>query len=266
PEVIFPEGKGRRFWNWKSKLAHRQADFIMTVSEHARRSIIRVFGHKPERVIVVDEAPEPIFRKLEEREIDRQITARYRAPEAPFLIYVGGINPHKNLPALIDALAAIRDERHESVDLLIVGELDTERFTPGLRQVREKIAALSMQNDVIFAGRVDDNDLVHLLNAASALVLPSLAEGFGLPAIEAAACGTPVIATRNSPLPDLLGDGGIWVDPLSAIELREGLRKILDDSAARDLMGAIAHERAARLSWEASARQLQDLFREAGRR
>ncbi len=266
PEAIFPNGEGGRFWNWKSTLARHQADVIMTVSEHARRAIVRVFGHAPERIKVIDEAPEPVFRKLQPDEIDRTVLARHAVTNGDFLIYVGGINPHKNLPALVESMAADRGARSESTKLLIVGELDTERFTPGLTLLRARIASLGMQDDVIFAGRVPDIDLVHLLNAALALVLPSFAEGFGLPAVESAACGTPVIATRNSPLPELLGDGGIWIDPFNPEELREAIRKIVEDSDAQSAMGLIAQERVARLSWGASARQLQELLHEAGRR
>jgi glycosyltransferase involved in cell wall biosynthesis len=115
---------------------------------------------------------------------------------------------------------------------------------------------------VIFTGFVKDEDVIHLLNVAQALVLPSMAEGFGLPAVEGAACGIPIIATLNSPLPDLLQDGGIFIDPNSVNQLTDALNVMLSDTTRRNQMARVATARAQQLTWQRSAAQLDSMLNE----
>ena len=262
PAIIFPDRRRRLLWQLKSALGRLQSRYILTVSNYARQGIIRTFRHPAERVFVIDEAPDPIFRPLAESELDQAVLARAGlAPGERFLIYLGGVNPHKNLPALIEALAALRSRPTErDLRLLIVGEVERDGFTPGYASLQARISSLGMAHAVQFTGFIADHELVHLLNAALVLVLPSLAEGFGLPAVEAAACGTPVVATRNSPLPELLADGGLFIDPTQPAELRAALAALLDNEPQRLAMGRAAQAAAARLSWDSSARQMQALL------
>ena len=260
PEWVFPDRRGRRFWNLKARLAHFQADYVLTVSRHARRGILRHFGHPPERVWVVDEAADAVFLPLPEA--DGEVLARHGVAEGGrFLVYLGGINPHKNLEALVASLAEVRRiPGLEELRLLLVGDFEKEVFTPGVETIRSRIDEMGLARAVTFTGFVPDDEAVHLLNASDALVLPSLAEGFGLPAVEAAACGTPVVATRNSPLPELLKGGGLFVDPERPEELTAALAELLGDEALRARMGAAALERARELSWERAARQFLELL------
>lgn len=262
PDLIFPDLHQRRLWRAKGWLANRQADYIVTVSAHARAGIIRHFHHPPKRVWVVNDAPDPIFRHLAPAEIDWSCVDRHRpAPGAPFLIYLGGINPHKNVPMLIDAIAQLRRRpRMADLGLVIVGEFQQERFTPGVEAVRQRVARHGLESAVHFAGRLDDEPVVHLLNTAKALVLPSFSEGFGLPAVEAAACGLPIVATRNSPLPELLFGGGLFIDPAQPDQLVEALDQLLGDEERRLRMGRVAHQRVQRLSWTTSAQQFLALL------
>lgn len=262
PRLVFPALPGRFFWRLKTRLAHLQADHILTVSHHARRGILRHYGHPPERVHVVDEAADPIFRPLPPADIDAAVLARQGlAPGERFVVYLGGMNPHKNLASLVAAVAAVRARPGlEDLQLLLVGEVEKERFSPGVEAVRAQITAHHLASAVRFTGFVSDADTVHLLNAAQALILPSFAEGFGLPAVEAAACGTPVIATRNSPLPELLAGGGLFIDPHQPQELTAALAQLLGDEAQRSEMGRTALARARALSWQRSAQQLLALL------
>jgi len=163
--------------------------------------------------------------------VDRGVLSRFGlAVDSRFLIYIGGINPHKNLPMLVQSLAEIRSRPGmQDVKLVVVGDLK-DGFTPGVSELKAKIAELHQDDAVIFTGFVKDEEVIHLLNVAQALVLPSMAEGFGLPAVEGAACGIPIIATNNSPLPDLLQGGGIFIDPNSLSELTNALSVMLSDS------------------------------------
>ena len=121
--------------------------------------------------------------------------------------------------------------------------------------------ALDLAGRVIFTGFLPDDEVVVLLNRATALVLPSLMEGFGLPALEAAACGCPVVATTASPLPDVLGEGGIYTDPRSPEQLERALRDVLSSEQLRARMSAAGLEAASRLTWDTAACQLQSVIR-----
>lgn len=249
PELVFPHAGERRLWNAKSWLARRQARWVMTVSDYARDCIERRFAWPSDRIFVVGEAADPAFP------LSIPGTAE-RASADPHLVYLGGVNPHKNLPALIEVFARLRREPlHHTLKLIIVGEVERETFTPGAARVRETIARLGVGEAVRFTGFLPDAGAATLLGSAKALVLPSFSEGFGLPAIEAAACGTPVVATRNSPLPQLLEGGGIFFDPRSVDELAGALRVMLEDEPARRRMGEAARVAAGKLSWGRSARQ-----------
>lgn len=264
PDLVFPDPRGRRLWALKGRLARWQADFLLTVSAHARAGVLRHFRCPPERVWVVGEAPDAAFRPLAPGEIDRGLLGSWGLGEGdPFLVYLGGLNPHKNLGTLLDALAALRRRPGlESTRLVVIGELESDPFTPGAAEVRARTSALGLDGTVVFTGFLGDEEVVHFLSAARALVLPSFAEGFGLPAVEAAACGTPVVATRNSPLPELLDGGGLFFDPKDGGALLEALACLLADEGERARKGRIALERARALTWERSARQMLDLLDE----
>jgi glycosyltransferase involved in cell wall biosynthesis len=260
-DLVFPGGKGAALWRLKSALARRQADYILTVSEHARRAIVRRFGWRRDRIWVIGEAPDAVFRRTGPTPGGAALRARLDiSPQERLLVYVGGINPHKNLEALARAFSRLRaDPALGPLRLVLVGDLD-DLFTPGLARLADALAALDLHDTVTFTGFLADEELVHLLNMATLAVLPSVAEGFGLPAVEAAACGLPVVATRNSPLPELLAGGGIFVDPTDLDELTEALRTLLSDEEMRGHMGDTACRQASRLSWDRSAREMRALF------
>jgi glycosyltransferase involved in cell wall biosynthesis len=119
-----------------------------------------------------------------------------------------------------------------------------------------------MADRVVFTGYLPDEDLAVLLNLATVLVLPSLMEGFGLPGVEAAACGCPVIATRESPLPGLLGEGGIFIDPVQPAQLEDALRRVLESGDVRRRMRDACIAAARRLTWDAAAGQMLSVIRQ----
>ncbi len=263
PELIFPQRRGRWLWNLKGWLAHHQADFILTVSNHAKNGIIRHFQqHTADRIWVIDEAPDPIFRPLAATEIDWQLLGKHGISKGDrFLLYVGGINPHKNLGMLIESLAILHQEDDcKDVRLVIVGDIKTDVFTPGLDALKTQILLRNLEPSVHFTGFVPDADVVHFFNASQVLVLPSFAEGFGLPAIEGAACGAPVVATHNSPLPDLLAGGGLFIDPTDPEQLTQALRQILSDEEGRCSMAKVALASARQFTWQRSAQQMQTML------
>jgi len=183
--------------------------------------------------------------------------------EARYLLYVGGFSPHKNLPSLLAIFRELQSRpQFSDLRLILVGDHQGDVFYSCYRQLVEQVQGMGLGGSVLFPGHIGDADLVAVVNLAQALVLPSQSEGFGLPAVEAAACGTPVAVTSCSPLPELLGDAAIAVDPDNGAGWVDALTRILSDSSLRERMGAAGILAAGKLSWENSARQLLAIFDE----
>jgi glycosyltransferase involved in cell wall biosynthesis len=266
PRLVFPDLRGRLYWRLKSWAARRRADYVLTVSDYSRDRLRHRFGIAAQRLWVVEEAADPVFRPLPPGELDRDLLERLGlAGGEPTVAYLGGLNPHKNLLALVDAVAELRRRPAlAGVRLLFLSDLD-DRFTPGREALFARLAERGLSAAATFPGFLADAQVVQALNAATLLALPSLEEGFGLPAVEAAACGTPVVATCRSPLPQLLAGGGLFVDPARPPELVAALAALLEDGALRARLGAAARERAARLTWPRAAEQFLGHLERAGR-
>jgi glycosyltransferase involved in cell wall biosynthesis len=210
-----------------------------------------------DRVFVVGEACDAVFRLLERPVLSERLRQTGIDSSARNLVYLGGFNPHKNLEMLVTVFARLAQMRmFGDLRLVMVGDYKNEVFHSCFERIRASAEQLGIASRVTFTGYLDDEELVVLLNLAAALVLPSLIEGFGLPAVEAAACGCPVIATRESPLPGLLGDAGIFVDPSSPQELESALIRVLSSEELRKRMGAMGIAAASRLTWDSAAKQM----------
>jgi glycosyltransferase involved in cell wall biosynthesis len=262
PQLTLPNPRSRLFWRAKVALALRQADAVATVSEYARLGLIQKLKVRPDRIHVVGEASDPIFNRLAHPEFRPKLEEVGLSRLGRLVVYVGGFGPHKNLNQLMRVFATL-SRLPEFIDarLVLVGEYQKEVFYSQAGVLRAQVEELGLGGRVIFTGFLPDDDLVVLLNRATVLVLPSMMEGFGLPAVEAAACGCPVIATTASPLPDLLGGGGLYTDPQSAEQLEQALRHVLSSEELRIRMSAAGLEAASRLTWDAAARQLQSVIR-----
>jgi glycosyltransferase involved in cell wall biosynthesis len=260
PELTLPSLPARLLWKSKVGLALRQAGTIVTVSNHSKQGIVEVFKVNPNNVQVVSEAPNPIFRRLKNPEPLVQLAGQI--PEASrYVVYIGGFGPHKNLSRLVDVFARLASSPEMAdISLILVGEYQKEVFHSTYAELQQQIETLNIQRRTVFTGYLPDSALVSLLNRACALVLPSILEGFGLPAVEAAACGCPVVATKASPLPELLGAGGIFFDPLDSQELEVALRQVLESHSLRQKMGIAGLEAAQALTWDRAAHALKDLI------
>jgi glycosyltransferase involved in cell wall biosynthesis len=260
PHLTLPNRKARLFWQAKVRAGRAQADALVTVSEYSRRSSVERFGVAAERVFVVGEANDPVFRRIPNARLTPALTACGVRPGKRAVVYVGGFSPHKNLEALLAAFAELaRRDAFADLQLVLVGEYKKEVFHSYYGTISAQVAQLGIADRVLFTGYLADPDLAVLLNMAAVLALPSLMEGFGLPAVEAAACGCPVVATTESPLPDLLAGGGVFVDPRGG-DLKPALETILGSEALRQKMGAAAEVAASRLTWDAAARQMLEVI------
>lgn len=265
PRQVFARRQFEIFWRAKLALAVRQARLILTVSDHACAGIVERFHVRRERVHVVPEAPDPIFRPLPSPRDASEVLPRLPlARGCRFLLYVGGLSPHKNLPVLIDAYRfLIADPEFAELRLLLVGDYTGDVFYSAYPELRRLVARHGLEDRVLFTGYVPDDALVHLYNRAELVVLPSLEEGFGLPAIEAAACGKPVVASEVSPIGSLLGPAAWTFPPHDGTALTRALETLLRDPDKRRAMGAEGCRRAATYTWERTAAQVHALFHEA---
>jgi glycosyltransferase involved in cell wall biosynthesis len=267
PQLTVPRLRSRLFWKAKVALGRWQADALATVSDYSRRQLMEYFRLPADRVAVVGEASDPVFRRLERLEPSPRLESLGLAGPGRMVMYVGGFGPHKNLDRLVRVFAGLcRRPEFDDVRLIMVGEFAREVFHSHVGAIRDRVAGLGIDDRVVFTGYLLDEDLVGLLNRATVLALPSLMEGFGLPAIEAAACGCPVVATINSPLPELLGEGGLYIDPGADEPLDEALRQVLSSEGLRARMRHAGLAAAGQLTWEAAAGQLRDIIREVATR
>lgn len=266
PEQIFPNKRSQLFWNIKTRLAIHEADRIVTVSDYSRRELAEVFDLPESEIIVASEGPSRIFLESFETPLEpEQAALANLKPGDRYFVYAGGFAPHKNLVALVEQYASLVEAHCADAPLLVmIGEYAKETFHSNFGDLSRAIESHGVAERVRFTGFISDADLATLFANAVALVLPSLREGFGLPAVEAAAAGTPVVATNRSPLPEVLEGGGIFIDPEKPEELRSALEVMAYDEAERARMALAARQRAEALSWRKSAEVLKHCFEELG--
>lgn len=233
----------------------RAVDAVVTVSEHTRQQVIDRLGLPADRVFVahpgVDErfAPQPPH-------VVAEVLHRLGIGPRPYLLFVGTAEPRKNLPGLLRAYATLRPAERADLQVVVAG-----KSAWGSAPLREQIAALGLQADVRLLGYVAEADIPPLYSGARLAALPSLAEGFGSPLIEAMACGTPMLAANATALPEVYGDAALGVDPQDVDALADGLRRLLYDESLRAGLVARGLQRARRFSWDRTAQATVDVFR-----
>jgi glycosyltransferase involved in cell wall biosynthesis len=259
PELVFPSGRGRLAWRVKEELAARWVDRIVTVSEASKLDLQRWFRLPAERFRVVGEGPDPIFRPEAENPAGEGVLAQYGIPRhARFLLYVGGLSPHKNLPRLVEAFSRVDAP---DLFLVIVGDF-RDVFHTHVPEIRAAIEQGGRTDRILLPGYVPDADLVHLYSRAYALVQPSMMEGFGLPAVEAMACGVPVVSSRAGSLPEVIADAGLFFDPTEIRSIAGAIDRIVIDRSLRERLSRLALTRSAEFSWDRAARALLACFEE----
>jgi glycosyltransferase involved in cell wall biosynthesis len=267
PHLTLPSARARLFWRAKVSLALWQATTVLTVSEFAADEIAEVLGVARSRLRVAVEAPSPVYRPSDSPAAIAEVAARLGLPAgARWIMYVGGFSPHKNVHLLAEAHGRLFARLGDATPwLVLVGSLSGDPFHGAQGQIRAAITAAGTGARVVWPGFVSDEDLRQLHSASIALALPSMNEGFGLPAVEAAVCGSPVVATTASPLPQLLAGGGCFVAPSDLDGLTDALWLLTTDADARATMGAAAQVRASELSWRRCATQALAALDEAAR-
>jgi glycosyltransferase involved in cell wall biosynthesis len=234
----------RVYLNWATQVSVRRARHILAVSEFTKSEIVRLLSVPPERITVTHNAADARFAPPDPARLAAFRVAK-GLPER-FLLFIGTLEPRKNLTALLEAYARIAGETDAP---LIVGGGRGWMFEP----VFARLEALGLKERVFFPGYLEHDDMPLWYAAATAFVFPSLWEGFGIPPLEAMACGTPVITSNASSLPEVVGDAGIMVAPTDVGALAAALREVLRDDGLREAMRERGFAQARRFSWRACA-------------
>ncbi len=233
----------RAYYETVVRPAARRASAVLTVSEFSRGEILDWSGAPASKVKVVKAGVAKVFSP-EVKPLSLPYT---------YFLYVGNRKSHKNVPRLLEAFALASPG--PGIRLIFSGNSDSE--TAGLA------GRLGLGGRVVFFGPVTDAALPRLYRGATALVFPSLSEGFGLPPLEAMACGTPVITSNVSSLPEVVGDAGLMVDPFDVEALAKAMRRVLAEEELRAGMSARGIERARLFSWDRTTAQVSQILREA---
>jgi glycosyltransferase involved in cell wall biosynthesis len=252
---LFPEHQKRlNYWylNATMPLYCRRASAIITVSEASKQDIVTYYGLDPARITVVYEAASPEFAPAPDEQAD-EARRRYGLPER-FALVVGTIEPRKNLLRLLQALQHLRDQGLV-VPLVVVGSrgwLYDELF--------RTLEGMTLRRDVHFPGYVPAVDLPLLYNAATLAAMPSVYEGFGLPILEAMACGTPVVSSDAPCLPEIGGNAARYFDPYDTEAMAASVREVWTDTELRAEMQAQGLVQAARFSWARAAEETLEVY------
>jgi glycosyltransferase involved in cell wall biosynthesis len=245
-----------------------RASRVIAVSEATRKDVEKIAGVAPHRMRLVYNAPDPGFLvpdgpdAAEER---RRIMERYQI-QYPFLLYAGNIRRHKNVPRLVEAFTVVREQLashpvYHDLRLVIIG--DTISQFPAVRQT---VIRSRVEHMVRFLGFVPYETLRCFYQSAAAFVFPSRYEGFGLPPLEAMACGAPVVTSNISSLPEVVGDAAVLVNPENVFDIVRGIRDVLLDEPLRAGLILRGREQASRFSWSRTARQVLEIYQEAAAR
>lgn len=266
PELTVASRRERTAVRLKHAVAVRRASVLFTVSEASREAIAGHFELPAERLRLVPEAPDPVFTPRSGAALAAGLAEAGLQTEDRFFLYAGGISPHKNVETLIDAYALARaDALGDPPLLVLVGDLESETYLSSAASVRERIARHGLADSVLLPGFVSDEVLACLYSGATGVVIPSLAEGFGLPAVEAAACGAAVALSDLPPHHETLGAAALFFPPTDVEALATILRCLSADESLRADVAARAREAVSGLTWDAAATELRALIREAAR-
>ncbi len=255
---IFPKARSSRlsrlYYRFMNSQAAKKAGKIIVDSKNTKKDLLKFFKILEGKIEVIYGGVSERFKPVNDTESLEAIKKKFNSTKN-FLLYVGLRKPHKNLVSLIKVLGILRGKMDFDIQLVIVGKKDP-RFT----QVEEAAKKLDLVEEVLSLGEVSDEDLVLLYNAAQIFLFPSLYEGFGLPPLEAMACGTPVISSNTSSLPEVLGDAALLIDPNDTNKWVEKIKAVLTSEDLRKKLKRKGLERARHFSWKRAAQDTLKVY------
>ncbi|MDX1733258.1 MAG: glycosyltransferase family 1 protein [Halioglobus sp.] len=256
PKLIFPNWKSRLFWTLKVKGAVWNSDRILTISNAAKDEIVQYIGIDPADIDVCSAAPNPRFRNVADNAQIAAARASAGLPaDVPIIVYVGGLAPHKNLQGLLAGFErALASAAVQKVHLALVGDFEGAGFHSNYATLAQEVQDSDLLRDrVHFTGYVSDDELVALYSSAMAAAMPSFSEGFGLPAIEALACGTPLLCSELGSLPEVVGDAGLYFDPFDPDSIAAAIVQLAGADELRARLARNGSARAGEFTWQRAA-------------
>jgi glycosyltransferase involved in cell wall biosynthesis len=254
--LVLPEYRAResnRLYHGLNSFTSRRANAIIAVSECSRRDIVSTLGIPADRIHVIGNAVHPSYHPIADSWLLAAVRERYNIARK-YILYFGGFDMRKNVRRIIRSYAALPAPLRAEYQLVIAGRLHLLGH-PLYPDPRPLVRELDMGDRIIFTGQIREQDKAPLYSGATAFVFPSLYEGFGMPVLEAMACGAPVISSRVSALPEVVGDAGVLVDPYSEPAISEALGELLTSPKRRQELGQRARERSRMFSWRQVAEQ-----------
>jgi len=255
---VFPETmntRTRSMLNLSMKRSCKRADVIVTISQFSKNEIIKYLNVPSEKIVVM---PCGVDLELYRPDFDLNDVQRIKnhyGIKGKYLLYLGTLEPRKNIDRLVDAFYLLKQHIPNSPSLVIAGRKGWQYDS-----IFQKVHALGLNADIIFTGYVDPADSPILIKGAAAFVFPSIYEGFGLPPLEAMACGTPVITSNVASLPEVVGDAALMVDPFSVESIANALERMILDENLRSELSQKGLERASGYSWDHSVSILLDVY------
>jgi len=249
-----------KLYNYVVKKASEKARLVFTVSEFSKKMITRTYGIPPSRIMVTyNGIDHERFRPISNTRLLQQVARDYKISKQ-FILYVGQWAEHKNLVRLLEAFQKVcsKVEYRDKYELVIVGR--SRQYYQG---IKDKIAELGLKKEVVLPGFVDDEDLPILYNSARLFAFPSLMEGFGIPPLEAMACGVPVVSSDATSLPEVLEKAVLYFDPKNIDEIEDALIKGLTDAKLRESLVAKGLKQAQKYSWEETAKKTLEGYEKA---
>lgn len=255
--LIYPQILTKESIRYYSQIeeAVERADHIIAVSEWTKKDLVERLGAPETKITVVYEAAEEIYRPIDPQEARCKVQELFGLDQR-FILFVSTIEPRKNVPTLLKAFKIVRERCREEVKLVLVGGKGWLS-----ENVFEMVDKLNLRRDVVFLGFVPTEKLLYLYNAASLLAHPALYEGFGLPILEAMACGLPVVASNVSSIPEVTGSAAMLVDPEDEEALAAAIRRILKEPEFAQALKEKGLRRASLFSWKKTAAQTLEVYR-----
>jgi len=239
------------------RLIFKKADRIIAISQYSKKEALRLFGFPEGKVEIVYATLDKRFRPLDKTESFNKLNKKFVNLKKDFVLYVGNFNPHKNVSRIIEAYNLLPGPLKDKYQLVIVGKKEG-----GYYPLAKLVKNYGLEDKVVFLELVSEDELVYLYNATTALILVSLWEGFGLPALEAMACGAPVVVSNTTAFPEVVGNAGLYVNPYNIEDILDKLKLLLENEDLRSDLSQKGLIQSGKFKCEYSANAILGIFKE----
>ncbi|GFR34433.1 glycosyltransferase family 4 protein [Thermobrachium celere] len=235
----------------------QNSDIIITVSNYSKKDIMRIFDVDENKIKVTYLAADDYFKPIDENICKDYLNKKYNI-NFDYLLYIGGFSPRKNVKSILLAYSRLIKDIKDKYKVVIVGSSkDEHSFLISLAN------SLNISENVIFTGYVPYEDLPYFYSGATLFLYPSLYEGFGLPPLEAMSCGTPVITSNVSSIPEIVGDAALLINPFDAEQLKNSIEELIHDENKRNSLAIHGYEHSLKFSWNKTAKETLNIYKEA---